>query len=69
MTLKEYIHKHDIKDKRVVYELAGLLPDRRDFEEWRMDKIMLSGLQEKMNYHRNLVDTYQRICDSIRAGK
>jgi len=69
MILKEYIHKHGIKDKRVVYEAAGHLPNRYDFEEWRMNKIMLSMLKEKIDYHSKLVDMYQTICTSIKAAE
>ena len=65
MILKEYIHKHGIKDKRVVYEAAGHLQNRYDFEEWRMNLIMYAMLKDKIKYHKNLVDTYEQICASI----
>lgn len=69
MTQKEYIYKHGIKDKRLVYEAAGHLPNRHDFEEWRMNLIMYSMLKDKINYHQHLVDVYRQICDSIVAAE
>lgn len=69
MTMKEYIHKHGIREKRIVYEAAAQLPNRMDFEEWRMNRIVVSMLAEKIAYHRNLAEIYEEICRSIAASE